>query len=243
MSDSVMSAPVCDSIVRFACWIWTAKASSDQPTSALTLRNIHDQHWLNIEAYFKCRKICVHETLKDWENGVPTRPDCAPVSPACDRVTSQKTAYYRPTTGCANTGEGDIRLRDQLRLAARQQEIIHCLDLCLLGACLLVTSVSLVASCKKWTCPPDNHARTFYLSGDILACPWHTDWHYFEPWAKQIGPMNGLEGWTIWSHPSKRDLVLWCEQSTWPTQDTQLNCKWQQLLISVVQWYHAGLRS
>ena len=78
----------------------------------------------------------------------------------------------------ANTGA--IRLRDQLHLAARQQER-HLLDLCLLGACLLVTSVSLVASCKNWTRPPDNHARIFDMSRDILACLGHTDWHYFEP--------------------------------------------------------------
>ena len=36
-------------------------------------------------------------------------------------------------------------------------------------------------SCKKWTCPPDNHARTFDMSGEILTCLGHTDWHYFEP--------------------------------------------------------------
>ena len=57
--------------------------------------------------------------------------------------------------------------QEQRRARTRQQER-HLLDLCLLGACLLVTSVSLVASCKKWTCPPDNHERTFDLSGDIL---------------------------------------------------------------------------
>ena len=79
-----------------------------------------------------------------------------------------------------NTRTREYRLRDQLHLAALQQQI-HCLDLCLLGACLLVTPVSLVTSCKKWTCPPDNHARTFDMSGDILTCLGHTDWHYFEP--------------------------------------------------------------
>ena len=75
---------------------------------------------------------------------------------------------------------GGIRLRYQLHRAARLQER-HLLDLCMLGACLLVTLVSLVASCKKWTCPPDNHARTFDMSEDIFACLGHTDWHYFEP--------------------------------------------------------------
>ena len=114
----------------------------------------------------------MHETLKDWENGVQTRPDCM-LRPTCDRV---KTAYYRPTTARTR----GYRLRDQLHLAARQQEI-HCLDLYLLGASLLVTPVSLVTSCKKWTCPPDNHARTFDMSGEILTCLGHTDWHYFEP--------------------------------------------------------------
>ena len=114
----------------------------------------------------------MHETLKDWENGVQTRPDCM-LRPTCDRV---KTAYYRPTTARTR----GYRLRDQLHLAARQQEM-HCLDLYLLGASLLVTPVSLVTSCKKWTCPPDNHARTFDMSGEILTCLGHTDWHYFEP--------------------------------------------------------------
>ena len=111
---------------------------------------------------FNCCKICVHETLKDWENGAPTRPDCM-LRPTCDRVTSQKTNN-------SPREHGGIRLRDQLHLAARQKES-QLIDLCLLGASLLVTSVSLdFASFKKWTCPPDNRAQTFDMSGDILTC-------------------------------------------------------------------------
>ena len=114
---------------------------------------------------------------RDAEGLGKRRPEASRGVPTAYQ-TSQKTAYNRPTTALATTG--DIRLCDQLHLAARQEEI-HCLDLCLLGVCLLVTSVSLVASCKKWTCLPDNHARTFDMSGDILACLGHMDWHYFEP--------------------------------------------------------------
>ena len=60
------------------------------------------------------------------------------------------------------------RLRDQLNLATRHcQQERHRLGLCLHGTfqlSLLVTSVSLVSSCnKKWTCPPDNHVRTFRI--------------------------------------------------------------------------------
>ena len=143
-------------VVRFAGWIWTAKAPTSQH---LALRNM-----TNIEHRSLFQLL---QNMHPWDaEGLgKRRPDCM-LRPACDRVTSQKTAYYRPTTAREH---GGTRLRDQLHLAAR----------------LLVTSVgSLVASCKKWTCPPDNHAhaRTFDMSGDILACLGHTDWHYFEHW-------------------------------------------------------------
>ena len=143
----------------------------------------------------------MHETLKDWENGVQTRPDCMlMLHPTCDRV---KTAYYRPTTARTRGYQTARPTLWQLHLAARQQEI-HCLDLYLIGASLLVTPVSLVASCKKWTCPPDNHARTFDMSGEILTCLGHTDWHYFEPCCvfektlqclDSVGQMNNV--WSV----------------------------------------------
>ena len=173
MSYSVTSAKVCESRSSFqvAGWIWTAKAPTSQHLALRNMTNIEHRSQFQLHC-----KICVHQKLKDWENGVQTRPDCVRYP------MSQKTAYYRPTTTLSNTGGEHGRSDcDQLYLASCQQEI-HCLDLCLLGACLLVTSVSLVASCKKWTCPPDNHARTFDMSGDILACLGHTDWPYFEPW-------------------------------------------------------------
>ena len=93
---------------------------------------------------------------------------------------SQKAVYYRQMF--KNNGAREHRVSEiQTALPTARQQERHLLDLCLLGACLLVTSVSLIASCKKWTCPPDNHARTFDMSGDILTCLGHTDWHYFEP--------------------------------------------------------------
>ena len=96
-----------------------------------------------------------------------------------------KNRVLSPNNGVRTLGWNNNRLRDQLHLAARQQER-HRLDLCLHGTSqlsLLVNSVSLVSSCnKKWTCPPDNHVRTFDLSGDILACLGQTDWPYLEPW-------------------------------------------------------------
>ena len=106
---------------------------------------------------------------------------------ACDRVTSQKTAYYRPTTSRANTGVSDCTTNSAATAPCSKRDIVLIYHfLCQLGACLLVTSFSLVASCKKWTCPQDNHPRTFDMSGDILACLGHTDWHYFEPWFQDL---------------------------------------------------------
>ena len=160
MSDSVTSAPVCDSRSSFCGWIWTEKAPTSQHLALRNMTNIEHRSLFQLLQNLRARDA----------EGLGKR------RPTCDRV---KTAYYRPTTARTR----GYRLRDQLHLAARQQEI-HCIDLYLLGASLLVTPVSLVASCKKWTCPPDNHARTFDMSGEILTCLGHTDWHYFEPWVK-----------------------------------------------------------
>ena len=168
MSYSVMSAPVCDSRSSFCRLNMNSKAPTSQHLALRNMTNIEHRSQFQLLQNLRPRDA----------EGLGKR------SPEASRLLTRrlrKTAYYRPTTALANTE--DIRLCDQLHLAARQQEI-HCLDLCLFGACLLVTSVSLVASCKKWTCPPDNHARTFDMSGDILACLGHTDWHYFEPCTK-----------------------------------------------------------
>ena len=107
------------------------------------------------------------------------RPDASQRVPTACSVPPAIVSRLGKPRIVAQQRRGVIKLGDQLHLAARQQAR-HRFDLCLLGACL-VTSVSLVASCKKWTCPPDNHPRTFDMSGDILACLGHTDWHYFEP--------------------------------------------------------------
>ena len=72
-----------------------------------------------------------------------TRPRWLPTPPALRSRHVSENLVLSPNNGTRE--HGDIKLRDQLHLAARQQEI-HCLDQCLLGACLLVTSVSLVAS-------------------------------------------------------------------------------------------------
>ena len=79
----------------------------------------------------------------------------------------------------ANTGVGPIDCATNCTLQHASKRYIVLIYL--LGASLLVTPVSLVENCKKWTCPPDNHARTFDMSGEILTCLGHTDWHYFEP--------------------------------------------------------------
>ena len=172
MSDSVMSAPVCDSLVRFAGWIWTAKAPTSQH---LALRNM-----TNIE-HRSVFQLLHNLRPRDAEGLGKRRPNASRLH-APFHLRSCHSSENRVLSPNNSAREhGGIRLRDQLHLAARQKER-HLLDLCLLGVCLLVTSVSLVASCKKWICPPDNHARTFDMSGDILACLGHTDWHYFEPW-------------------------------------------------------------
>ena len=115
---------------------------------------------------------------RDAEGLGKRRPDCM-LRPTCDRVTSQKAMYYRPTTAVRTLGGvSDCATNCCTLQHASKRDIVL---ICLLGACLLVTSVSLVASCKKWTCPPDNHAWTFDMTGDILTCLGHTDWHYFEP--------------------------------------------------------------
>ena len=117
---------------------------------------------MRIEAYFNCRKICVHETLKGLKNGVPTAYQFRLRS--CH---ASENGVLSPNKRSGNTvGEGDIRLRNQLHLAARQQER-HCLDLCLLGTCLLVTSVSLGAK--------NGHVRRITMHGHSI-CPeifWH----------------------------------------------------------------------
>ena len=159
MSDSVTSAPVCDSRSSFCGWIWTEKAPTSQH---LALRNI-----TNIE-HRSLFQLLQNLRARDAEGLGKRRPDASRLHApshlrSCEnRVLSSNNSA---NTGCAHTG---YRLRDQLHLAARQQEI-HCLDLCLLGASLLVTPVSLVASWKN------GHVHRITMHGH-LTCPerfWH----------------------------------------------------------------------
>ena len=133
----------------------------------------------NIEHRSLPRPISTAENLRprDAEGLGKRRPDASLLRTVQCHVTESRVLSPNKN---GEREHGGIRLRYQLHLAARQQER-HLLDLCLLGACLLVTSERLVASCKKWTCPLDNHARTFDMSRDIFTCLGHTDWHYFEP--------------------------------------------------------------
>ena len=107
-----------------------------------------------------------------------------PVCDACDRVTSQKTGYYRPTTSPANTGVSDCATNSAATApcSTPTRETWSPWSMSVWG----VSSCNFIKpSCKmqkKRTYPPDNHPRTFDMSGDILACLGHTDdWHYFEP--------------------------------------------------------------
>ena len=165
MSDSVTSAPVCDSRSSFCGWIWTEKAPTSQHLALRNMTNIEHRSLFQLLQNLRAR---------DAEGLGKRRPDAsrlhAPAIVWKPRIIVQQQREH-----------GGIDCATNCTLQAHQQEI-HCLDLCLLGACLLVTPVSLVASCKKWTCPPDNHARIFDMSGEILTCLGHTDWHYFEPW-------------------------------------------------------------
>ena len=97
---------------------------------------------------------------RHWSRRVPTA-----YRPVCDRVTSQKAVYDSPSknNGAREHGVSDCATNWTLQYASKR-------DIFLIYVC-----------CKKWTCPPDNHARTFDMSGDILTCLGHTDWHYFEP--------------------------------------------------------------
>ena len=172
MSESAMSAPVCDSRSSFCRLNMNSKARL-RPANKLW------ETWptLSIEAYFNCCKICVHETLKDSENGVLTRHDCVPVSPAivsCLRkppiIAQQRHARTRGHQTAGPTAPCSTPARDTLSWSMSAWGVSSC-------------NFS-KPSCKfqKLTCPPDNHARTFDMSGYILACLGHTDWHYFEAW-------------------------------------------------------------
>ena len=170
MSDSVTSAPVCDSRSSFCGWIWTEKAPTSQH---LALRNM-----TNIEhRMFQLFQLLQNMRARDAEGLGKRRPDASRLyAPSHLRSCENRVLS---SNNSANTGVSTARPTAPCSTPASQE--INCLDLCLLGACLVVTSVSLVASCKKWTCPPDNHAQTFDMSGEILTCLGHTDWHYFEP--------------------------------------------------------------
>ena len=127
-----------------------SRKGSDQPTSDLALRNM-----TNIEHRTRSLfQLLQNLRPRDAEGLGKLHPDASRLY-----APSHLRSCENRVLSSNNTRTREYRLRDQLHLAARQQQI-HCLDLCLLGACH-VTPVSLVTSCKKWTCPPDNHARTF----------------------------------------------------------------------------------
>ena len=111
---------------------------------------------------------------RDAEGLGKRHPDCIPVPPAImSRLSKTAIIAQQQRVRIAHGGVLDCATNCTLQCASKRYIVL--IDLCLLRACLLVTSVSLVESCKKWTCPPDNHERTFNMSGDILACLGHTD--------------------------------------------------------------------
>ena len=86
-------------IVRFADLIWTANAPTSQH---LALRNM-----TNIE-HRSLFQLLQNMHPRDAGGLGKRRPDCM-LRPVCDRVTSQKTAYYRPTTAREHGGYQTVR--------------------------------------------------------------------------------------------------------------------------------------
>ena len=180
MSDSVTSAPVCDSHSYEYEYLYFKTYKQ----FVLPVEYVQQRLLLSLFQLPQNLRPRDAERLKDWENGVPTAypsrlrlchvSENRVLSPnngtrehggirfrfiylvvLQTKETSAKTKSGRCRRGhLVSQRPPTIRQHDQLHLAARQQER-HLLDLCLLGACLLVTTVSPVASCKKWTCPPE----------------------------------------------------------------------------------------
>ena len=132
------------------------RKGSDQPTSS---SEKHD-HTLSIEAYFNCCKICVHETLKDWENGVQTRPDCMPrpLLRSCEnRVLSSNNS--------ANTGVSTARPTAPCSTPARDT----------LSWSMSAWGVSSCNSSKTLQVAKNGHVHRITMHGH-LTCPerfWH----------------------------------------------------------------------
>ena len=113
------SAPVCDSHSSF-CRLNMNSKDSDQPTSS---SEKHDH--LNIE-HKSLFQLPQNLRPRDAEGLGKRRPDASRLRtrPACDRVTSQKTAYYHPTTARANMGVSDCTTNCTLQHASKRYIIL-----------------------------------------------------------------------------------------------------------------------
>ena len=166
MSDSVTSAPVCDSRSSFCGWIWTEKAPTSQH---LALRNM-----TNIEhRMFQLFQLLQNLRARDAGGLGKRRPDASRLHApshlrSCEnRVLSSNNSTNTGVSTARPTAPCSTPARDTLSWFTSAWGVSSC--------------NSSKPSCKKWTCPPDNHARTFDMSGEILTCLGHMDWHYFEP--------------------------------------------------------------
>ena len=126
MSDSVTSAPVCDSHSSF-CRLNTNSKGSNRPTSSSEHKSLF--------------QLPQNLHPRDAEGLGKRRPDCVPVPPAIVSrlrkpciIAQQRRVRTRGVSECATNGI--------LQHASKRYIVL--IYVCL-GACLLVTSVSLVA--------------------------------------------------------------------------------------------------